>query len=143
MNIDGNFAEWFSGFVDAEGTFKTTRLLKSTVSLSFRIKLHKDDAEELCRVRNKLGIGSVKIYGNQVVFAVERSQQSCSVLIPRTHLQCVLQTPKILDFIDYFKAAIVIASGQHMDLYYKNYCAKLEFTPHQRCGFEFLFSLSY
>lgn len=36
-SIDERFAEWFSGFVDAEGTF-IIRIHENSVSLAFRIK---------------------------------------------------------------------------------------------------------
>lgn len=79
--IDERFAEWFSGFVDAEGTF-IIRIQENSVSLTFRIKLHKDDVEVLYKIKRILGIGNVKIYGNQAVLAVERFQDIWAVLIP-------------------------------------------------------------
>lgn len=65
----------------------------------------------------------VRFYENQVVFAVERFQENWTVLIPIL-LWKRLQSPKILDFIDYFKAAIVIYLGK--DINYTNYCSKLK-----------------
>jgi hypothetical protein len=56
VKIDESFAEWFSGFADAEGTFIIRILEGRAVSLTFRIKLHKDDFEILYKIKNKLGI---------------------------------------------------------------------------------------
>lgn len=67
--------------VDAEGTF-IIRIQENSVSLTFRIKLHKDDVEVLYKIKRILGIGNVKIYGNQAVLAVERFQDIWAVLIP-------------------------------------------------------------
>lgn len=56
VKIDESFAEWFSGFADAEGTFIIRILEGRAVSLTFRIKLHKDDFEILYKIKNKLGM---------------------------------------------------------------------------------------
>lgn len=65
--------------MDAEGCFLIRRkefFLKKkiyfSVSLSFKIKLHKDDAEVLYIIKNKLGVGNIRFHGNEVIFAIEK-----------------------------------------------------------------------
>lgn len=91
-----------------------------------------------------MGIGNVKTlapsgYGDKVVLAVERLKDIWTVLIPI--LICnKLQSPKILDFIDFFKAAIIISLGKGMTN--KDYCIKLKSGIHSGRN-EISFYLAY
>lgn len=71
---DLEFIEWFRGISDGEASFHINLKQKdgSVVSAEFRysIQLHKDDEPWLLYIKNRLGFGTVKIFGNAVQFNV-------------------------------------------------------------------------
>jgi len=80
MNRD-QFARWFSGFVDGEGSFQVF-LDRSYLRVMFRIRLHIDDIAILYRIQEFLGVGKVQINNNSCVFVISRLDDLKNVLLP-------------------------------------------------------------
>lgn len=68
--------KWFVGFSDAESNFNINILWKndkvsiSKFSFKFKIALHRDDANVLKLIKEKLGIGNIRSYKNEYIFNV-------------------------------------------------------------------------
>lgn len=70
---DKEFKQWFSGFVDAEGLFY--RKLRKNGTLNcflFEIHLHLDDLGTLNYIKNRLGIGKVRVLKNSAWFFINK-----------------------------------------------------------------------
>jgi len=98
MNRD-QFARWFSGFVDGEGSFQVF-LDRSYLRVMFRIRLHIDDIAILYRIQEFLGVGKVQINNNSCVFVISRLDDLKNVLLPLLD-QHNLFTTKWLDYLDF------------------------------------------
>jgi len=70
---DEEFAHWFSGFCDAEGCFYISNT-GNNFTFVFKIKLHIDDIEVLQYIQQRLGIGRITVYKNEVIFTISRSE---------------------------------------------------------------------
>ena len=62
------FCEWFCGITDAEGCFRIEHIRGNTFQFIFKIWLHIDDIDMLYYIKDRLGIGRVKNYGNTAHF---------------------------------------------------------------------------
>jgi hypothetical protein len=70
------FLAWFSGFTDAEGSFSIVpNYVKQTTKFQFRIRLHKDDSLVLEYIAKTIGIGTIFIDKNSVVFQVSSNNE--------------------------------------------------------------------
>jgi len=82
LNSDNSFLQWFSGFTDAEGTFKINIKNNKEVHFIFQITLHIDDVGVLFTIRDKLSIGIVSITGTTCSFRVHSFQVIIENLLP-------------------------------------------------------------
>lgn len=107
-SLDSNFLEWFVGFSDAESCLIINRLLKkdnftiSKFSFMFKIALHKDDEKVLRYIKDKLGIGGVRLYKDECIFSVT-DQKGIAFLIS-VFDKYNLNTSKHLDYLDFKEA---------------------------------------
>lgn len=107
-SFDSNFLQWFVGFTDAEGNFSIvprSKKDKSTVStflFMFKIGLHKDDEMILRLIKDKLSIGSVRIYKDECTFIV--SDKKGIALLIDIFDKYHLNTTKYLDYLDFKEA---------------------------------------
>lgn len=105
---DSLFLQWFVGFTDAEGNFIINRLLKkdslniSSFSFLFKISLHKDDEEVLRYIKDKLGVGGVRLYKDECIFNV--TDQKGIALLISIFDKYNLNTSKYLDYLDFKEA---------------------------------------
>ena len=105
---DSNFLQWFVGFTDAEGNFiinpirKKDKSTVSSFSFMFKITLHIDDEKVLRYIKDKLGIGGVRVYKDEVIFNVT-DQKGIALLIPIFD-KYNLNTTKYLDYLDFKEA---------------------------------------
>lgn len=105
---DDNFLKWFVGFSDAESSFTINTLWKndkvsiSKFSFMFKIALHRDDANILKLIKEKLGIGNVRSYKNEYVFNVT-DKKGIEKLI-QIFDKYNLNTTKYLDYLAFKKA---------------------------------------
>lgn len=130
IGIDGNYAaekgpedpdflQWFVGFTDAEGNFIINRILKkdgvniSCFSFMFKIALHRDDEEVLRYIKDKLGVGSVRLYKDECIFNV--TDQKGIALLISVFDKYNLNTTKYLDYLD-FKEAFIFYLNRNKDL---------------------------
>jgi hypothetical protein len=103
-----NFLQWFVGFTDAEGNFFINRILKkdgfniSSFSFMFKITLHKDDEEVLRFIKDKLGVGGVRLYKDECIFNV--TDQKGIALLISVFDKYNLNTSKFLDYLDFKEA---------------------------------------
>ena len=106
--LDSNFLQWFVGFTDAEGNFIINRLLKkdklttASFSFMFKIGLHKDDEKVLRYIKDKLGIGGVRLYKDECIFNV--TDQKGIALLISIFDKYNLNTSKHLDYLDFKEA---------------------------------------
>ena len=103
-SIDPKFLEWFVGFTDAEGCFiinsfkKKNQLSISSFVFMFKITLHKDDERVLRIIKDRLGIGGVRIYKDECIFTITKQKE---ILILITIFDKFnLNTSKYLDYLD-------------------------------------------
>jgi LAGLIDADG endonuclease len=104
------FIEWLRGFTDGEGSFIITINKyensegKISNSLNFRyvIFLHKDDTLLLNEVRERLSIGTVKVYDRFVKFQVSKSSEIEKII--EIFSLNPLNTSKHLNFLEFKKA---------------------------------------
>jgi len=105
---DDNFLKWFVGFSDAESSFTINTLWKndkvsiSKFSFMFKIALHRDDANILKLIKEKLGIGNVRSYKNEYIFNVT-DKKGIEKLI-QIFDKYNLNTTKYLDYLAFKKA---------------------------------------
>lgn len=106
--INPKFLQWFVGFTDAEGNFsinghlKKDKLTIASFSFIFKIGLHKDDEKVLRDIKDRLGIGGVRIYKDECIFSVT-DQKGIALLIDIFD-KYNLNTSKYLDYLDFKKA---------------------------------------
>ena len=108
---DENLLKWFVGFSDAESSFTINTLWKndkvsiSKFSFMFKIALHRDDANILKLIKEKLGIGNVRSYKNEYIFNVT-DKKGIEKLI-QIFDKYNLNTTKYLDYLAFKKAFII------------------------------------
>lgn len=100
------FAQWFSGFVDAEGNFQIF-LDRIYVRVLFRIVLHIDDVQVLYKIKNNLGAGTVRINKDYCVYSISKQEELANILIPILDKHTLLTT-KYLDYLDFKKIVKLI-----------------------------------
>lgn len=107
------FLEWFSGFVDAEGSFSIS-FDRGYVRFRFKISLHIDDIEVLNLIKSKLGVGIViRENHNYCSFVVQKFDEiinCCAIFIAYP-----LWTNKRLDFNDFYEAVKVAALARGVE----------------------------
>lgn len=98
------------GFVDAEGTFIISM---HSVTLLFKIELHRDDIEILHKIAQTLGIGKVALSKtrNSAYFYVGNINEIVTVLNP-IFQEFSLQTSKHLDYMCFYEAALLKINGR-------------------------------
>ena len=75
------FAQWLSGFVDAEGNFQVF-FDRIYVRVLFRIVLHKDDIQILYKIKNYLDVGTVRISGDSCIYSIGKKEDLINNLFP-------------------------------------------------------------
>lgn len=100
------FAQWFSGFVDAEGNFQVF-FDRNYVRVLFRIVLHIDDVQVLYKIKNNLGAGTVRINKDYCVYSISKQEELANILIPILDKHTLLTT-KYLDYLDFKKIVKLI-----------------------------------
>lgn len=108
---NSEFLEWFRGISDGEASFHINLKHKdgSIVRAEFRfnIQLHKDDEPLLLYIKNRLGFGTVKVYGNAVRFSVDAKENLLKII--KIFWDRKLNTSKYLNFLAW-KEAFEISS---------------------------------
>lgn len=99
---DRQFYEWFSGITDSEGSFRFERIKGLTYQFIFIILLHIDDIDTLHYIKDRLGIGSVKTYGNTARFTIT-SRKDIEKLI-NIFSKYPLNSTKLLNYLDFKRA---------------------------------------
>jgi len=119
-HVSSEFMSWLSGFTDAEGSFSIVpNKDKQTIKFQFRIRLHKDDHSVLDNIAKTLGIGSVFMDKNSVVFQVSSNDEIKSVIIP-IFKAFPLRTTKVYDFDKFCQAVdLKLTSGSYTDTLFK------------------------
>ena len=118
LNKD-NFYQWFVGFSDAESNFiinilwKKDKVSVSSFVFMFKIALHIDDLKVLELIKNKLGIGNIRIYNNECIFNVTDKKGIEKLIAIFTENN--LNTTKHLDFLD-FKEAFYLYNNRDKNL---------------------------
>nr|QVG61567.1 hypothetical protein [Rhizoctonia sp.] len=97
------FSSWLTGFIDAEGNFQVF-LDRHYLRVVFRINLHKDDIDVLYRVKEFLGVGTVRINKDSCVYSIGNVKDLLTVLFPLLDKN-LLYTTKWLDYQD-FKSVV-------------------------------------
>lgn len=112
--VNSEFLAWFSGFTDAEGSFSIVpNKAKQTIKFQFRIRLHQDDRSVLDYIVKTLGIGSVFMDNNSVVFQVSSNNEIQDIIIP-IFKAFPLCTTKVYDFDKFCQAVeLKLASGSY------------------------------
>jgi hypothetical protein len=105
-NCDDDFLQWYSGFTDAEGSFKINTKNNKEVHFVFQITLHIEDVAVLYIIREKLGIGIVSITGKTCSFRIHSFQLIVENLLPIFD-KCPLLTHKQLNYRDWKKAILL------------------------------------
>lgn len=100
------FAQWFSGFVDAEGNFQVF-FDRNYARVLFRIVLHKDDVQILYKIKNYLGVGTVRISKDHCVYSIGKQKDLVNTLFPILDKYTLLTT-KYLDYLDFKKVVKLI-----------------------------------
>jgi LAGLIDADG endonuclease len=103
---DNDFLQWFSGFTDAEGSFKINIKNNKEVQFLFQITLHIKDVAVLYIIREKLNIGIVSIKGTTCSFRVHSFQVIVDNLLPIFNKYPLL-TQKQLNYRDWKKAILL------------------------------------
>ena len=101
-----SFIQWFVGFTDAEGSFIIQIRNNSEVHFRFRITLHVEDSAVLFLIKDKLGIGVVKISGNTCTFTIDSFQLILDILLPIFDKYSLI-THKQLDYRDWRIAVLI------------------------------------
>ena len=102
LNInEEQFAEWLSGFVDAEGNFQVF-IDRHYVRVLFRIVLHIDDIQILYLIKNNLSVGTVRTSGDHCVYSIGKVTDLINNLIPILDKHTLLTT-KYFDYLDFKK----------------------------------------
>lgn len=105
------FIEWLRGFTDGEGCFmlninnyknKEGVVTSKGITLKYTIFLHKDDAPMLKQIKNRLGLGTVRIYERFVSFEVTKQKEIEKII--EIFSQNPLNTSKHLNFLEFKKA---------------------------------------
>lgn len=107
---DDDFIEWLRGFTDGEGSFiisinkyeNSEGKISNSVSFKYVLFLHKDDAPMLNELRDRLSIGTVKIYDRFVNFQVSKSSEIEKII--EIFSKNNLNTSKHLNFLEFRKA---------------------------------------
>lgn len=99
---DDKFYEWFCGITDGEGCFRIERGRGETFQFIFKILLHIDDIDMLYYIKDRLGIGSVKNYGNTAHFVVT-SQNHLGKII-NIFSDFPLKSTKFLNYLEFKRA---------------------------------------
>lgn len=110
-NVDDKFYEWFCGITDAEGCFRIERISGQTFQFIFKILLHIDDIDMLYYIKDRLGIGSVKNYGNTAHFVVT-SQKHLGKII-NIFSDYPLKSTKLLNFLEFKRAFELYISSKN------------------------------
>ena len=105
-NCEDDFLQWFSGFTDAEGSFKINTKNNKEVHFVFQITLHIEDVAVLYIIREKLGIGIVSITGKTCSFRIHSFQLIVENLLPIFDKYPLL-THKQLNYRDWKKAILL------------------------------------
>lgn len=117
--LDSNFLQWFVGFTDAEGNFfiisnpGKNKKITSSFSFMFKISLHKDDEMVLRYIKDKLGVGGVRLYKDECIFSVTDRKGVASLIDIFDKYN--LNTTKYLDYLD-FKEAFLFFINRSKDL---------------------------
>lgn len=99
--LDPEFLEWFSGFTDAEGNFSIYIKDKKYYAFRFKIQLHVDDKPVLDLIRDKLGIGTVRVEtSNYASYTVYDFNHIKDIICPIFETYD-LKTNKRFDFNDF------------------------------------------
>jgi hypothetical protein len=98
---DEEFFSWFSGFVDAEGSFMIYLDKKRPNSHSFRfeLQLHSDDSFVLHYIQKRLGFGIIYVKSKSVMLSVTKLTDIKSLI--QIFEKYPLWTYKQLDFKDF------------------------------------------
>ena len=75
------FSSWLTGFIDAKGNFQVF-LDRHYLRVIFRINLHIDDIDVLYRIKEILGVGTVRINKNRSVYSIGNVNDLVTVLLP-------------------------------------------------------------
>lgn len=115
---------WISGFVTGEGNFdikiseQSTNKIGFRVQLRFRISQHERDRKLLNCLIKYLGSGKLYKYSGEksaVVYTIFRFSDIINIIIPFFE-QNPLIGVKLLDFLDWCKAAKLVSDGSHLTL---------------------------
>ena len=81
--INNKFYEWFVGYTDGDGCFNvyTNKKLKQII-FTFKLSQKKNNIQVLYYIKKKLGVGSVKIYGNMADYIIRDKKSIEKVLLP-------------------------------------------------------------
>lgn len=104
MEEKHSFFQWFSGFVDGEGSFAISCSSQGIWRWLFRIRVHLDDLPTLQYIQAVLGVGRINIDGSSCVYVVDSWDSIVSVIIPLFKKYSLI-TIKRLDFDDWVIAA--------------------------------------
>jgi len=110
-NGDDKFYEWFCGITDGEGCFRIERGRGETFQFIFKILLHIDDIDMLYYIKDRLGIGSVKNYGNTAHFVVT-SQNDLGKIIS-IFSDFPLKSTKFLNYLKFKRAFELYISSKN------------------------------
>lgn len=106
--LDSKFLEWLVGFADAEANFFINPILKkdkitiSSFSFMFKIGLHKDDEKVLRYIKDKLGVGGVRLYKDECIYNV--TDKNGILLLISIFDKYNLNTSKYLDYLAFREA---------------------------------------
>lgn len=112
------FQQWFVGFSDAESSFLIHKVLDKSGDISkfsfiFSIELHIDDLHTLEYIKNKLGLGNIRIHKDKYIFAVSDKQGVYELISIFDKYN--LNTTKYLDYLK-FKEAFILYHERSRDI---------------------------
>jgi hypothetical protein len=110
-----SFIQWFVGFTDAEGSFIIQIRNNREVHFRFRITLHVEDSVVLFLIKDKLGIGVIKISGNTCTFTIDSFQLILDILLPIFDKYSLI-THKQLDYRDWRTAILIKKNSTSLTL---------------------------